>query len=183
MEESSSWQQIIFLFFIASVTGVIVSYAVNKYIKTCSVFVVQLSMLITLFLYPMLNAYLFAMLTPGLDNVLYGNIDCLSYNSAMFFAPLPTCILVTLLFSLCRKRYSFEQLASAKSQPTGLPILRNASRLLSVIMGAIWFVATLRIISYQNAQERLMMLLLLTVYGLIASFVAWIIFRIEQRFS
>ena len=183
MEESGSWQQIIFLFCIASVLGVFVSSIVNYYIKICPVFVVQLSMLITLCLYPMLNVYLFAMLTPDLRSVLSDDMNCLSYNSAMFFAPLPACILVGLVFSLLRKRYRVEQPAPNKSRPASLPVLRNAAWLLSVTMGAIWFVAILGTLSHHNDQDRLKILLLSTGYGLIASSVAWIVFRVEQWLS
>ena len=188
MGELAGWQEITILFLVASATGVLVSGAVNKYIKGYPVLTVQISMLGTLFLYPFINAYLFVLISPDYDAILSGKMEYLSYGSVMFFAPLPACILTVVIFSLLGKKErtadSPEPLPQSNEQVNNKAgKLKQTAWVLSVFMGGLWFIMIAAKISCSSGKERLIALSAFTIYGVIASFVAWTAFWIEKWFS
>ena len=129
MEELAGWREIIFLFLVASGTGTIVCVTINQFIKSHPVLVVQISMLITLFMYPVINSYLFILLGSDYESLIYGRMEYLSYNSVMFFAPLPVCILVTAIFFLLRKRKKTEKLTEPSPKVIKSGILKKTATL------------------------------------------------------
>jgi hypothetical protein len=180
MEQPAGWQMVITVFLIASVTATVVSYAVNSVIRSWPVLVVQISMLITLVIYPAINAYLFVLFSRDYEAVLYGGMEYLSYNSVMFFAPLPVCIFVTGIFRMLRSKPEARQAAPSGPKTVKDSILKKVTWFLSVILGGVWFLTATGRICHAEGTERLIILSLFTVYGLIATGVALVAFWIGE---
>lgn len=176
--ETLNLQEALRCFWIISVIAFFVSVVFNMKVKSCPVFAVELSILATLCVYSAVNAYLNIAVVS--DYELAMDFTSFPHSPLIFFFPLPVCILVSIVFYICREMKiiaSSEMLPSARcwTKP------RMAAWILSVVAGSLW-------LSINMAFERSFQLftvlrfLVYTLCGFAAYLVVESILWIVRRF-
>lgn len=177
--KSLNWQEVTHSFLIISIIGVFVSSIINKKTKSCPVFAVQVSVLLTLIIYPLVNTYLY-MATVS-DYEFTEKIVDLSYGPFIFFVPLPVCILVAAMFYIYREKKRVNDSTETAPDAKGNIRLRVVAWALAVLAGGFW-------LSYTMAIERVpyhftvLRFLAYTVYGFVAYLVVELVLLVIKLF-
>ena len=133
--EVLDWYEIRRVFVILSVIGVCVSCGINRYLKYFPVLAIQLSILFSLAVYPMINFY--TLMSSNYDVFeVTGRANPSHYGALVFLAPLPACILTAATFFIFRNRRTdkktFRQLGKSKL------LMKIVSCVLSLTIGSVW---------------------------------------------
>jgi len=140
--EGLSWREVAGPFLVISVIGTFVSFIINKKVKDCPVFAVQLSVLLTLIVYPLVNTYLYVATLS--DYEFSERIVDFPYGPFVFFVPLPVCILIATIFHIYRekKRAGDSSRAAPYSKSTKLRVI---AWVLAILAGSFWLSYTMAI--------------------------------------
>ena len=134
--EVIDWQQFSGVFLTMSIIALLFSVALNYNIKDFPVLAAQLSMLLTLAVFPLVNRYL---IIAGNEDVL-ARIDYIvspaTFGPLIFFAPLPVCVIVTIIFVIYNTNKAQKKSASLFSKIT--PILNAFGCIVSLVIGSVW---------------------------------------------
>ena len=133
--EVLDWQEVGRVFVIMSIIAVFVSSIINKYLKNFPVLAVQLSILSTLAIYPMINFYTLVATDYDVFNTT-GRADPAHYGALVFLAPLPVCIFTAAVFFTFRNRRIKKKLSLQRDKSK--LILKAVSCILSLTIGSAW---------------------------------------------
>jgi len=100
--ETLNLQEALRCFWIISIIAFLVSLVFNERIKSCPALAAELSILAALFIYPAVNYYRSVATMSDYDI----NPDFISFPQSplLFFFPLPVCVLVSIVFYICREK-------------------------------------------------------------------------------
>ena len=133
--EVLDWQEIGRVFVVMSIIAVFVSCVINKSLKNLPVLAVQLSILATLAIYPMINLYSLA--ASGYEGFeITDRVDPAHYGALVFLTPLPVCIFTAAAFFVFRNRKT-EKKISRQRNITRL-IVKIVPCILSLTIGGVW---------------------------------------------
>ena len=133
--------EILHIFAIVSVIALFVSFSFHFYIKPFPVLAVQLSILFTLIIFPLISMFLIFNRGEDIFFVPANNFT-FADNPYIFFAPLPACILVAVLFVFIRKSrfagFSIKSVLDLSKSKTEI-----ISIIISLIAGGAWLSITM----------------------------------------
>ena len=161
--KNMDWQEVARSFLIISIIGFLVSFILNKEIKNSPIFAVQLSILLSLFIYPLIDTYL------HIATVSHYNLDAdiIGFPRAplIFFIPLPICTLVAVIFYIYREKENIHASDSeAKIYSKRRTRFRVAAFVLSVLAGGVWLTFAMALEKTLH-QLTVLRFLCYTVYG------------------
>ncbi len=133
--EVLDWQEIGRVFVIMSLIAVFASCIINKYLNNLPVLAVQLSILATLTIFPMINFYTLA--ASGYEGFeVTDRVNPAHYGALVFLAPLPVCIFTAAAFFIFRNRRT-DKKTSWQLNKTRL-IVKIVPCILSLTIGGVW---------------------------------------------
>ena len=133
--EVLDWREVGLVFVIMSIIALFVSSIINKYLKNFPVLATQLSILVTLAIYPMVNFYTLVAADDDVFNVL-GRADPSNYGACVFFAPLPVCVFIAAVFFTFRN-WRMQKKPSLQWDKSKL-IGKAVPCILSLTIGSTW---------------------------------------------
>jgi hypothetical protein len=150
------------IFIIITVVGLFVSVVLHLYTKKYPVLAVQLSILATLFIYPLANMYL-AIARGSMDALDTINPEYLSFEPLVFFMPVPVCVLVAVVFVIVRRAnitgISFSSIVDLSKVRIEITTL-----FLALITGSLWLTLSM-FFQKSDSQLALIKYFLYTLFG------------------
>ena len=171
------WHEIGRVFLIISLIAFFVSIVINECLSSFPVFAAQLSILATLFLFPMINFY--TLLGTDYDILgTTGKADPSNYGAIVFLAPLPTCIFITAVFLIFRNR---KPQKNTSKQPGKVKLLlRVVPCIISLTVGSTWLSITM-LFEKTAFHITLAMFMFYTILGFIMYLVSEVVLSVVKH--
>jgi len=161
--EALDWQEVRRVFVIMSLIAVFVSSIINRYLKRFPVLAVQLSILATLAIYPMINFY--ALVSTDYD--VFSTVekaDPANFGVLVFLSPLPVCILTAIVFFTFRNRKTAKKPSLQPHKSELIP--KAVSCIISLTVGSAWL--SINMLFHKDAfHVTVIMFMFYTILGFI----------------
>ena len=99
----------------------------------------------------------------------------------MFFAPLPGCIAFRFFSSLIKRKIRIARNQDAESKNQSSNKLKALAWVVGVLMGGVWFILGVSQVSSADGFDRVIMLLIFTLYGIGGSLVALALSYVQEK--
>ena len=133
--EVMDWREFGRVFLTMSTIAVFVSFLFNYRLKRFSVLAAQLSILSTLGIYPVIDFYnLIISKKEFLENI--ESVDPSNYGALVFFAPLPVCITVSVIFVVLNAKKA--EVTSPSKLDKSKAIVTLFGAIISLFIGTVW---------------------------------------------